>query len=91
MTAAMTAPYDPVAQVLDALREAGCHVQSAGRDNYHAQCPAHDDRDPSLSVTRGSVSAQWCFSFEHVVSRQLDTRRPFGRGGHPVARGRQHT
>ena len=58
MTAAMTAPYDPVAQVLDALREAGCHVQSAGRDNYHAQCPAHDDRDPSLSVTRGSVSGR---------------------------------
>lgn len=54
MTAAMTAPYDPVAQVVDALREAGCHVQSAGRDRYNAQCPAHDDRDPSLSVARGS-------------------------------------
>jgi len=53
MTAAPS-HYDPVLAVVAALRDAGCHVQSAGRDRYEAQCPAHDDRDPSLSVGRGS-------------------------------------
>lgn len=53
MTAAPS-HYDPVVAVVAALRDAGCHVQAAGRDRYEAQCPAHDDRDPSLSVGRGS-------------------------------------
>lgn len=46
--------YDPVDAVITALREHGCHVVPAGRDRYSAQCPAHDDRDPSLSVARGN-------------------------------------
>ncbi len=53
MTAAPS-HYDPLPAVVAALREVGCHVQAAGRDRYEAQCPAHDDRDPSLSVGRGS-------------------------------------
>ena len=53
MTAAPS-HYDPLEAVVAALREHGCHVQAAGRDRYEAQCPAHDDRDPSLSVGRGS-------------------------------------
>lgn len=46
--------YDPLTAVVDALHAAGCHVQPAGRDRYEAQCPAHDDRSPSLSVSRGT-------------------------------------
>ncbi len=53
MTAAH-AIYDPLNAVVQALRDHGCSVLPAGRDRYEAQCPAHDDRDPSLSVGRGS-------------------------------------
>lgn len=56
MTAAPSG-YDPVEAVISALREAGCHVETAGRDRYAAQCPAHDDRDPSLSIGRGDGKA----------------------------------
>lgn len=82
MTAAMTAPYDPVAQVVDALREAGCHVQSAGRDRYNAQCPAHDDRDPSLSVARGSAKVllychAGCGVSDILASLDLSPRQMF--------------
>lgn len=41
---------DPVDRVLDALRDNGFRVVGAGRDRWSAQCPAHDDRRPSLSV-----------------------------------------
>jgi putative DNA primase/helicase len=36
--------------VTDALRDHGSHVVERGTDNAQAQCPAHDDHDPSLSV-----------------------------------------
>lgn len=39
-------------RVLDALERHGCRVTGAGRQRK-AQCPAHDDRDPSLSVLDG--------------------------------------
>lgn len=65
MTAAMP-HYDPVEAVVAALRDAGCHVQSAGRDRYTAQCPAHDDRDPSLSIGRGSRGEPKAVVFCHA-------------------------
>ncbi len=65
MTAAMTAPYDPVEAVAQALRDVGCHVQTAGR-GYAAQCPAHDDRDPSLSVARGTKGEPKAVVFCHA-------------------------
>lgn len=39
-------------RVLDALRARGSRVTGSGRQ-WSATCPAHEDRDPSLSVTRG--------------------------------------
>ncbi|MCB2200845.1 hypothetical protein KQI63_15680 [bacterium] len=44
---------DPLERVLDALRAHGSRVDSRGIDDYMAQCPAHDDTNPSLRVKRG--------------------------------------
>jgi len=54
---------DRVDRVLDKLRESGALVKSAGRDQWVAQCPAHPDRNPSLSVrsTDGRVLVH-CFA-----------------------------
>lgn len=38
-------------RVLAALQRAGKAVRPSGGDAYLAQCPAHDDRNPSMSVT----------------------------------------
>jgi hypothetical protein len=39
-------------RLIEALERAGCRVTGSGRQRK-AQCPAHDDRDPSLSITDG--------------------------------------
>ena len=39
----------PLAKVIDALEQHGSTVRHSGT-GYMAQCPTHDDRDPSLSV-----------------------------------------
>lgn len=44
----MSAAYP---RILDALRKQGCTVRESGDDRAMAQCPAHDDRNPSLSIT----------------------------------------
>lgn len=41
-------------RVLAAIRERGGHVQQRGRQ-ASCQCPAHDDHNPSLSVTAGET------------------------------------
>ena len=41
----------PLERVLKALEEAGSEVRESG-DGYQAQCPAHPDRRPSLSITQ---------------------------------------
>jgi hypothetical protein len=46
---------DPIAKVLDTLERAGCRglmVKQGTRWQY--QCPAHEDRKPSLTVTRNA-------------------------------------
>ena len=53
MTAAMNY-YDPVQAVLDALHAAGKRTEHRGGGHHMAQCPAHPDRTPSLSVSRGN-------------------------------------
>lgn len=44
---------EPIAAVLDALTRAGCTPKQHG-DAWSARCPAHDDRDPSLSIGIGT-------------------------------------
>lgn len=46
--------YDPVQAALDALRAIGKRVETRSGGHYMAQCPAHPDRTPSLSVSRGN-------------------------------------
>ncbi len=49
----MTASEPAVALVINALAEHGCAPKGAGR-NWTSRCPAHEDRNPSLSVSPGS-------------------------------------
>lgn len=42
-----------VARVLDALRERGSEPREAGKE-WKARCPAHEDANPSLSVSEGA-------------------------------------
>lgn len=39
-------------RVVDGLDAAGCRVTVRGGGRAQAQCPAHEDRDPSLSLTK---------------------------------------
>ena len=41
-----------IQDVIAALERAGCHPKQAG-DHWQAQCPAHEDSNPSLSITQG--------------------------------------
>ncbi len=43
---------DPLTRVLDALRGVGCVPKGSG-GRYSCRCPAHEDRNPSLSVALG--------------------------------------
>ena len=52
MTADMT-DYDPVAAVTTQLADGGYRVTRAA-GGWIAQCPAHDDRNPSLSIAAGA-------------------------------------
>jgi hypothetical protein len=44
---------EPIAAVLDALTRAGCTPKRHG-EAWSARCPAHDDREPSLSIGIGT-------------------------------------
>ncbi|MFN7022108.1 MAG: hypothetical protein ACK4WH_12380, partial [Phycisphaerales bacterium] len=44
---------EPIDAVLNALTRAGCEAKRHG-DAWSAKCPAHDDRDPSLSIGIGT-------------------------------------
>lgn len=44
--------YNPVSEVVNRLRDHG-HTVTRRSGGYNAQCPAHPDRNPSLSVSAG--------------------------------------
>lgn len=44
---------EPVERVLDALRGLGLNPRRAG-EGWSCRCPAHEDREPSLSINEGS-------------------------------------
>lgn len=48
----MRVPTTAFDRVLDQLTAAGKQVHRRGNDQASAQCPAHDDANPSLSLTR---------------------------------------
>jgi 5S rRNA maturation endonuclease (ribonuclease M5) len=54
---------DATLKLIDALKAAGKTVKANGQDSYMAQCPAHDDGRPSLSVRKvaGQVLT-YCFA-----------------------------
>ena len=45
-------PLTTIQEVIAALERAGCHPKQSG-DHWQAQCPAHEDSNPSLSITQG--------------------------------------
>lgn len=45
---------DPYRLVLDALRAHGCKVTETAPDTASTQCPVHDDRNASMTVSRGT-------------------------------------
>ena len=54
---------DATERFVDALVNAGSVVKSNGQDRWLAQCPAHDDGNPSLSVARGRGQVlMYCFA-----------------------------
>ncbi len=60
----MSAGIGPaVKKVGAALREHGSRIDSHGAGSWMAQCPAHEDRKPSLSLAQGDVGAVLCCQF----------------------------
>lgn len=45
-------PLSPTERVISALADHGCNPRQRGQ-SWSARCPAHDDRNPSLSVSDG--------------------------------------
>jgi hypothetical protein len=61
----MNRPADhvtPLARILDALDRCGCVTRSSGQ-GWRAQCPAHEDRAPSLSLREGADGSALLFCF----------------------------
>ena len=49
----MNKQANPLERALAALEALGKTVKQAGSNKWQAQCPAHDDRRPSLSISEG--------------------------------------
>lgn len=60
----MTGGIGPaIKRVGAALREHGSRIDRCGADSWMAQCPAHEDRKPSLSFGQGDAGAVLCCQF----------------------------
>lgn len=46
-------PRSPIQKFFDAVRKRGCEVTEKGKGQYQGQCPAHEDKRASLSVSVG--------------------------------------
>jgi hypothetical protein len=62
---------DPLTTVRNALERAGCEPRGP-EHKFTARCPAHDDSDPSLSVSVGGDGRAliWCFAgceTQHII------------------------
>jgi hypothetical protein len=71
------------------LRQKGCKIKGGQGNVIYAQCPAHDDHDPSLKVQEaddGRVLA-WCHShnckWEDICAALGVESRIFGPADHP--------
>jgi len=54
---------DATALFVEALENSGRKVKTTGNDRWLAQCPGHDDGNPSLSIMRGRGQAlTFCFA-----------------------------
>ena len=54
---------DSTTRLIDALKDSGKTVKQTGQDSFIAQCPAHDDGKPSLSIRKGRGQVlTFCFA-----------------------------
>jgi hypothetical protein len=44
---------DPLDRFVRALEDRDCRVREGPGETWTAQCPNHDDRSPSMTITRG--------------------------------------
>jgi len=70
-----------VEDFLEQLRAQGCVVRPCNGGGYIAQCPAHDDRNPSLSVKEGSdgrllLKCHAGCAFEDILKSVLGSLQP---------------
>lgn len=60
----------PLARLLGALEHQGCRCRRAGA-GWQAQCPAHEDRLPSLSLREGDDGRVLIHCFAGCESREV--------------------
>jgi hypothetical protein len=61
---------DPLRTVYDALDRAGCQPRGP-EHKFTARCPAHDDRDPSLSVSIGADGRALVYCFAGCQTAEI--------------------
>lgn len=88
--------HDPLEVVEQALADKGCNPKRRADGKLIAKCPAHDDSNPSLSVSRGTTRDVVVKCFAHCTAdavmdalglrwTDLSGDRPTGQLGDPVA------
>lgn len=61
----------PLDRMVDALHAAGKRTRQAGPGRVMAQCPAHDDRNPSLSVRESSDRTLLVYCFAGCTTAEV--------------------